>query len=345
MKLFNSSFNNGGLPVFNNDLNTLQDTSIQFGITSMFPNVSMILSGCRVTDCNIDTLTMSISAGKVLIGGIIYDIPAITNQSFPFSITNNPSTIVPDDRSYQTGGIHNVANDYSDGWKISTDIYNDSYINGGIEFNPFPFQRIEFIQEALNHLTEPKLFLRYFKDRKITMCESGNSIINSNIGGNNNGILLSLNNQGKMELYSSLSINSDMEVALREKVLRNGKIGSYNSIGTTGSDYISPDNLPVHNHAHRDRYLAEGGTLPPSVTNIENLSPSDLNGNIGSGSTDFNNTQFVYKDSVTSFNDTLHTPFIPSSIEFEFYFASQYKLYSMGFTNISSIINNYTNTF
>jgi hypothetical protein len=246
----------GGLPLFNDDLTMLQQNAFQFGIPSIYKSFSLVLSGCYVDDLNTTTKKLSLTEGYVMIDNIVYYIPRLENQTYPFSII--PGTVSTDSRVFQSGEVKDVTYEYN--YAITTSFtfdsnqysqlsgtnfitttytypYPDELYNNykQIYFDPFTAQRIEYVQNNFN--TDVKL-TKLKEGLTVDKTETNKSIIGNSLSMIENFPWNSL--KWKYMGYSYLN-----EFKYLKIMNPNGNYGS-----TGGSNYVTltKANIPAHVH-------------------------------------------------------------------------------------------------
>lgn len=306
-------FPNGGMPIQLDDFLQLETNTYLSGITSILRGFSCILQGCLISNINTTNNTCDMSDGLVMINDIIYDISAVTGQSYPFSII--PGNTVPDTRGFRDGNYKDVAVDYNYSIKTSftyldvVDIYPVLTTNE-IYFDPFTAQKASYI---LNNLAKQKgeCIIKNISTTTINKDEKGGSLI-----GTVNWLPSS-----NVPKYAYFGYN----------ILSNlGKLALNTNVGTTaGSDDISliESNLPQHhhtatglsttangghNHVFSNAFFSEHSTYNGGGQYVSYKYPysqynSYLGNNIGSGSTDFDNIPYAFDDLTIAAGTHVHT--------------------------------------
>lgn len=231
-------FENGGLPVFNDDLKQLEINTTISSVYGLLKGFSCILSGCLITNVNTTTKTCNLSEGLVLIGDIVYQVSALTNQTYPFSIIQGDET--DDVRGFADNNYYTVATTYN--YSIRTnfifddvlDLYPSNINSEGKEiyFDPFSAQRAEYIIENINK-GKGEMLLKNISTTSITKDERGGNIV-----GSTSWLSSGVYTKYKYYGYSVLS-NSAGKLSL------NSSAGS--STGSNSLTLVS-NNIPAHNH-------------------------------------------------------------------------------------------------
>jgi hypothetical protein len=245
MKLFNRGSNNlptdislGGLPLYNDDLVQLESNAYQFGIPSILRGWSVILSGCLVDDLNISTKKLSLTEGYVMINDIVYYIPALTNQSYPFSIIPGSTTI--DSRPFQDGTLRDVSVSYNYALKTSfTFNANENYpTNLGVNeiyFDPFSAQRYEWVTGNMGKSAgEQQITTKTLTS--ITETQTGKLIVGGALS-----VIATYGSQLKWKYlgWSPITLG---------KYLKNIPITSAITSGGRASFTLGKPNIPTHTH-------------------------------------------------------------------------------------------------
>lgn len=312
---FTISFDTGGVPVFNDDLKNMELNTTLSGLYSVYKGYNVVLSGCLISNVNTTLKTCDMSSGLVLIDDIIYNVEALTNQAYPFSIING--TMEDDNRGFKNGIYHTVATTYN--YSIRTnfvfadvaDYYPNNISTSEIYFDPFCAQRKEYVDTMLSS-----------KLGDISLTSSNTTIVTKDEHGENiSGTLnFKISNdylKWKYLCYKPITIK--------------GKLGLGYTGGVSGSDSImlNSNNLPQHTHdlnpansttntgnsAHRhefeNAFFSENITTPNNIykTNKYRFSNfgTDLGNNIGTSTgTDFDNTPYSFRDLSYWSGDHIH---------------------------------------
>ena len=175
------------------------------------------------------------SSGLVLIDDIIYQVSALTNQTYPFSIINGDT--IDDVRGFKNGNNNTVATEYN--YSIRTnfvyawsgDYYPNNISTSEVFFDPLTCQRAECVLDALSK-----------KLGDISLSTSNTTIVNKDEQGNN--IVGTLN-------YLNQNDNLKWKYFLYSIINQTGKIGLGYDMLESGSDSITltSNNLPSHNHS------------------------------------------------------------------------------------------------
>lgn len=243
----------GGYPLFSDDIVDIQNNTLFQGVTSLLRGWSCVLSGCLVDTLNTSTNTLSMTDGLILINDVVYYVPAMTGQTYPFSFVPGTQTI--DSRSFLDGSVQDVAINYDFAIKTSfsfvgTSAWPTNIGTDEIYFDPFTNQRSEVILNNISKgigekLITDSLFLN------IAKTETGNNIIG--------GSLSAINNYSGTPVmrwkYYGYSLDSN------QYVLRSN--GSSTSLLTGGADAIVLNTLNIPAHVHG------AGTLT-AIAGIEN---------------------------------------------------------------------------
>lgn len=321
MKKFNKDlsgfpigFENGGLPVFNDDLLQLETNTTLSGVYSLLRGYSVVLSGCLITNVNTTTKKCDMTEGLVLIDDIIYKVSALTNQTYPFSIQH--SSEVDDNRGFKSGDTHTVATTYTYsirtnfifGW--NQDLYPNNLTTSEIYFDPFTCQRAEYV-------------LKNLANNKGDISLLNNFILQVNkdeLGGNLTGSFLDI----------STSHNLKWKYYGYSKITSAGKLAfGGNTIGQTGSDSLTlnSNNIPAHKHdllpgnvttntdgqhkhEFRNAFFAENtlltGSNPIAFPYLTNQKGEALTNLKGATSTDTDNNALAFTDDTLSNGSHYH---------------------------------------
>jgi hypothetical protein len=241
LKLYNRDSNGfaddtsmlGGLPLYVDDIFLLENNSMLFGLYSMLKGWSCVLSGCLVDNLNTSTKTLSMTEGLILINDLIYYVPAITNQSYPFSFIKGTETI--DSRGFQDGNVKDVATSYDYAIKTSfTYIAGNNYptniISEEIYFDPFTTQRAEYILSNSNKASK-ELLITESNFFNITKTETGKNIVGGSLSA-------FTNNQFRWKYYGYSMIDE-------HRVLRSSGL---TTLVNGGADTLTlkKGNVPAH---------------------------------------------------------------------------------------------------
>lgn len=287
MKLFNrdpstnlpNNISIGGLPLFNDDIIQLETNAIQFGIPSMFKGYSLILSGCLIDDLNITTKKCSITEGIILIDDVIYNIPRLENQTYPFSIIAGAQTI--DTRTFQNGEPKDVSIEYFYAIKTSFvfDVnanYPNNLTTKEIYFDPFSLQRKEYLlsnqSKGIGELifTKNSIF-------NITKTQTGKNIVGGAIS-----CLNAFGNTLKWKYAGYTIFNNGTSQYLKNTLLGQTPVNT----GGRTTMMLMIANLPAHSfsfsattstdgeHSHYNTYVGDssldsGGQFPLARQNAD----------------------------------------------------------------------------
>ena len=232
---FTLDFPTGGLPMFSDDLKQLEINATISSVYSILKGFSCVLSGCLITNVNTTAKTCNLSEGLVLINDIVYQVSAVTNQTYPFSIQiGNEEDEV---RVFKTNNSYTIATTYN--YSIRTnfifddvlDLYPSNVTNKEVYYDPFTSQRAEYIIENINK-GKGEMLLKNISTTSITKDERGGNIVGAT------SWLSGVYTKYKYYGYSILSNSA-------------GKLSLNSSVGaTTGSNSLTlvANNIPVHNH-------------------------------------------------------------------------------------------------
>lgn len=311
MKKFNKdlsgytiSFDNGGVPIFNDDLKNLELNTTISSVYSLFKGFNVVLSGCLITNINTTSKTCDMSAGLVLIDDIVYQVDALSNHTYPFSIINGSE--VDDVRGFKNGNFNTVATTYNYsirtnfvyGW--SQDLYPNNISTSEIFFDPFTCQRAEYVLDALSKKAGDISLTTQTSSTTVTKDEQGNNII---------GTLNYLNDISGTKFLK-------WKYFLYTPIESTGKLGFGYPQFESGSDSVilTANNLPAHNHniGPNANVVADGqhdhqfdnafysetsfatGSIFGMQTSKLGLSLVNQIGN--SGAVDYNNNPIAFKD-------------------------------------------------
>jgi hypothetical protein len=310
---FTISFDTGGVPVFNDDLKNMELNTTLSGVYSTYKGYNVVLSGCLITNVNTTLKTCNMSSGLVLIDDIIYKVEALTNQAYPFSIING--TMEDDNRGFKNGVYHTVATTYNYSirnnfvFADAADYYPNNISTSEIYFDPFCAQRKEYVDTMLST-----------KLGDISLTSSNTTVVTKdeygeNISGTLNFKISNDYLKWKYLCYKPITIK--------------GKLGLGYTAGISGSDLImlNSNNLPSHTHdlnpanattnvgdsSHRhefeNAFFSELTVLLTDTYKAKTYSTSQfgtsLINNLGSMSTDINNTPAAFRD--MTYNGGTHT--------------------------------------
>lgn len=287
MKLFNRDPSTGldqqiplgGCPVYSSDLIQIENNSQLFGVGSILRGFSVILSGCLIDQINTTTKKCNITAGRVLIDDIVYNVEAITNQTYPFSIKPDGSPII-DSRKFKNSIITDVALTYNYTIRTSflpnTDPNNEYPILDWSEiyFDPFSLQRVEYVLNLLENEGSTKV-----RDARaerplydpITETETGNSIVGSPL------FVRSANGLLKWKYW-----NHTYDYNLGSTPLSFGLVdyingSTYNGLTGSNSTTLVANQLPAHSHLFNNIYFSNP---LPNRPYTETLNGTNLNGTL-----------------------------------------------------------------
>lgn len=262
---FTLDFPTGGLPMFSDDLKQLEINATISSVYSILKGFSCVLSGCLITNVNTTAKTCNLSEGLVLINDIVYQVSAVTNQTYPFSIQiGNEEDEV---RVFKTNNSYTIATTYN--YSIRTnfifddvlDLYPSNVTNKEVYYDPFTSQRAEYIIENINK-GKGEMLLKNISTTSITKDERGGNIVGAT------SWLSGVYTKYKYYGYSVLSNTSG-------KLSLNSTVGS-----STGSDSVTlmANNLPAHNHTLGSNTFTtqNGGHFHDfnNAFNSENVTPS-----------------------------------------------------------------------
>ena len=145
---FTSDFSLGGLPIFTDDIQQLENASKLFGAYAMLKGWSCVLSGCQVDEIDTISKTCSVKPGFILLNDIVYYFTGIQNQPYPFAITKGTETI--DARLFNSNDEKDVAIEYdyniqASGFVLENDFPTNLPNRTGIYFDPFTGQKADHI--------------------------------------------------------------------------------------------------------------------------------------------------------------------------------------------------------
>jgi hypothetical protein len=155
---WSNNFPVGGVPLYNNDVKALENTSKMYGSWARLRNFNCIIDGCLVDELNTTTKTVKITEGHFIINGIVYFTEEFTT-TYPFELIQG--TEVADTRVFKNGDVNDVAIEFSHTIKTTGfSTYNEpnsaSVLTNikptnitGIFFDPFTNQRLEYIERNI----------------------------------------------------------------------------------------------------------------------------------------------------------------------------------------------------
>lgn len=235
----------GGLPVFTDDLQSMQDVSTElFGTLGLLKGWSCVLRGCLVDELNTQAKTVTITEGIVLINDTIYYFPGVTNQTYPFSIVKGTETV--DSRIFKDAGVKDVAITFNTGIRTSftfgspgstlESLMPTNLSEEEIYFDPFTAQKAEYILKSLS--TDKDEVKSLASTSSVDQTETGKSVV----GGSLN--YLTGQGEGRWKHLGWRSYNFITQG--RQFVLRNG--GTTGTIGGSNSVVLTRGNIPTHTH-------------------------------------------------------------------------------------------------
>jgi hypothetical protein len=321
---FPTDFSIGGLPIFSDDLKQLETNSQIFGLYGMLKGWSCILSGCLIDELNTTTKTLTMTAGLVLLNDVVYEVPELVNQTYPFSITKGSSVV--DTRLFKDGNAKDVAIDYNH--NIRTNFtYNDG--NGGTQttpnealgliyptdisleevyFDPFTAQKAEYIIKAKNSFERDVHILSQNTLGQVYQTETLKNIV---------GNVLSVKFNGQFGEAYRWKYYGFIPHSTNGRNLRMNTIGRSQGGDSDNEIMLTNTQVPLHRHSIdpvRFQSVVENAGLPTvpgyEVPQFENLKGTLVQSQPGplSGSTDFNYPVGTPQDPINIENAYLDLP-------------------------------------
>lgn len=242
---FTSEFSLGGLPIFTEDLQMMQDNSTElFGMLSLLKGWSCVVRGCLVDEINTSANTVKVLPGTVLLNDKMYHFNGYEG-TYPFSIV--PGSEVIDTRIFKDGDSVDVATTYTTGIRTNfsfgiasstlESVMPTDLTDTEIYFDPFTAQKASTILKNLDiSQNEIKPIAR---TSIISFSETGRGIVGPTLNWLVGGI------EGRwLHLGWSSMVQSD------DFTMRNAGFGG-NTPGTTaGANDIRliESNIPKHVH-------------------------------------------------------------------------------------------------
>lgn len=137
MKRFTDSFDNGGIPFYNEDWNTAQKEPLKAAESI----VAGLLEPCIISGGEITAITptISIEKGYAFLNGKIMPFDAITNQPYGYLIED--TSVLPETRFLQDGGTANFSTESKAIYSATQPVSGDY-----IELNQQPYQYLNQVQ-------------------------------------------------------------------------------------------------------------------------------------------------------------------------------------------------------
>lgn len=233
----------GGMPIFLDDLQNMEQNTLSYGVSSLLNGWSCIISGCLVDNLDVSSKTLDLTSGYFMIDNIVYYTHGFTGQTYPFSFI--PGAVTSEDRIFKDGNTKTIGSNYD--YAITTSFSN--YQNGypqevydnpkQIYYDPFTAQKSEYILRNLSN--------GYLETRN---SRQPFTIGNTETGNNITGGLLNQTALGKWQWFGYVTNTFD------NSYTRNAG-GSDPSSG--GSNIISNSNLPRHIHGAGTLLAANAG--------------------------------------------------------------------------------------
>lgn len=251
---FASTIPLGGLPVFTNDLEVIQNNIILFGVGSLLSGYDCILDGCEVDKLNTTTKKFTVLPGRVLIQGIVFAFDGIVDGTYPMQLV--VGTLTPKTRAFKDGTNPDVTIHYALGILTSFAGVNEGgdtlkermpdALARGVYFDPFCGAKSEFILR--NRASGLKEQIPIWNSSEILITETGRGYTGPKL----NWILPSNEGRWKWLAWQSHSSKGDF-------VLRNAGNGGNPGAGTQNSStknfvQIQKENLPRHQHSEADGF-------------------------------------------------------------------------------------------
>ena len=249
---FMSEVSLGGLPIFTEDLQMMQDNSTElYGMLSLLKGWACIVRGCLVDEVNLNSKTIKVLPGVVILNDKLYNFPGYQG-SYPFSIVPTGPTDI-DTRIFKDGNAVDVATSYSTGIRTSFSLPtpNNTLTNtvptdlstNEIYFDPYTAQKAEYIFS--NESTMRGEMKHLWTDSTFTKTETGKDMV----GGSLDWIV---GNACRWKYLGWVSYSDSGQFVLRNRQNEGPTEFGSNSITLTKG------NLPEHQHSEASGY---GGTL------------------------------------------------------------------------------------
>ena len=259
---FMSEVSLGGLPIFTEDLQMMQDNSTElYGMLSLLKGWACIVRGCLVDEVNINSNTIKVLPGVVILNDKLYDFPGYEG-AYPFSIVPVGPTDI-DTRIFKDGNAVDVATSYGTGIRTNfTAGSNDGTLNGTmptdlstneIYFNPYTAQKAEYI--IANKAVMRQEMKQLWKGSTFTKTETGRDMV----GGSLDFIV---GNKCRWKYLGWSNFEAAGQFVLRNK----GNSQGARSQDGSNSIRLTKDNLPEHQHSEETGY---GGSLLATDLNSE----------------------------------------------------------------------------
>lgn len=243
---FTSDFSLGGLPIFTEDLQMMQNNATEiYGMLSLLKGWSCVVRGCLVDEVNTSAKTIKVLPGVVLLNDRLYTFDGYEGV-YPFAIRKSVQEV--DTRIFKDGSTKDVATSYNVGFRnaftfgpvgstleslIPTDLSNEE-----IYFDPFTAQKASLILKNLSvSLKEMKSI---YGNSEITKTETGKSIVGNSLNWLVNG------REGRWSYLGWGSFVTSPDFTLRNAGIEGGVPGT-----GSGSNNVrlSLTNIPKHIHS------------------------------------------------------------------------------------------------
>jgi hypothetical protein len=240
---FTSEFSLGGLPIFTEDLQMMQDNSTElYGMLSLLKGWACIVRGCLVDEVNISSRTIKVLPGVVILNDKLYDFPGYEG-TYPFSIVPSGPTNI-DTRIFKDGNAVDVATTYATGIRTSfSPGNNDGTLRGTVPtdlttteiyFDPYTAQKAEYIL-ANNALMRGEM-KQLWKSSTFTRTETGRDMVGGSLD-------FFVGNYCRWKYLGWVSHSNSGQFVLRNRQNEDPTGFGSNSIRLT------KDNLPEHQHS------------------------------------------------------------------------------------------------
>lgn len=235
----------GGMPLFTDDLQLLQDATQIYGLTGLLKGWSCVLRGCYVDSVNVSSKTVTITDGIVLINDIVYVFQGVVDMPYPFSIIKGAEVV--SSRVFEDSAVRDITVTHSTGIRNSftfgvastslESIMPVDLTEEEIYFDPFTAQRAESV---LANLANPRGFVRPLAVNSVVTKSETNKTF---IGGTLN--YLTGDGEGRWKHFGWKSFNGEEDF-----ILRNSGSGAPAPGIKGGSDTSTLTVLNMAEHTH-----------------------------------------------------------------------------------------------
>lgn len=267
---FASEFSLGGLPVFSEDLQMMQNNSTElFGMLSLLKGWSCVVRGCYVDEINTANKTVKVTPGVVVINGRLYAFDGYEGQ-YPFSIIKGAEAV--DTRIFKDGSVQDVAIEYATAVRTSfsfgtpgnslESLMPTNLGNEEIYFDPFTGQRAETILKNQG-ITQFQIIPNY-NTTVVSKTETGKSIV----GGNLNWLTGAA--EGRWKHFGWFN-----NILLDGGSLRQAGSIAAGQIAGSNNVILQKGNIPAHTHGAGSLFNVNSGehTHSTNRSSTGNFSP------------------------------------------------------------------------